>query len=207
MKKTLIVVLLALICSLAHISLAHAHKVTIFAWAEGETVHTESKFSGGKRVQGGKVEVFDSNGALLLDGRTDSKGTFSFKTPRITDLNIVLTAGMGHKNSWRLSADELGNGSSAPAPATPAQPERTVSASDPRMDASSTSSGSVMSAQQIEEIVSRQLEKKLQLLIRMVAASQNKGPTISDIIGGIGYILGLVGLGAYIRYRKDGKKP
>lgn len=64
-----------------------------------------------------------------------------------------------------------------------------------------------MSAQQIEEIVSRQLEKKLQLLIRMVAASQNKGPTISDIIGGIGYILGLVGLGAYIRYRKDGKKP
>lgn len=64
-----------------------------------------------------------------------------------------------------------------------------------------------MSAQQIEEIVSRQLEKKLQPLIRMVAASQNKGPTISDIIGGIGYILGLVGLGAYIRYRKDGKKP
>ena len=205
MKKTLIGIPLVLICYLILIPLAHAHKVTIFAWAEGETVHTESKFSGGKMVQDGKVEVFDSNGALLLDGRTNDNGEFSFKTPKITNLNIVLTAGMGHKNSWRLSADELGKGGTVPAPVTQAQPEHAVS--DPCKSAPSPLSGPGMSAQQIEEIVSRQLEKKLQPLTRMVAASQDKGPTISEIIGGIGYILGLVGLGAFIRYRKDGKKP
>ena len=37
----------------------------------------------------------------------------------------------------------------------------------------------------------------------MLAASQEKGPSMSEIIGGIGYILGLVGLGAYVRYRKE----
>ena len=63
-----------------------------------------------------------------------------------------------------------------------------------------------MSAQEIEEIFSRQLERKLQPLTRMLATSQDRGPTISDIIGAIGYIIGLVGLGAYIRYRRDGKK-
>ena len=93
MKKTLLGILLVLICCLASFSLAHAHKVTIFAWTEGETVHTESKFSGGKRVQGGKVEIFDSKGALLLDGLTDSNGKFSFKAPRIADMNIVLEQG------------------------------------------------------------------------------------------------------------------
>jgi nickel transport protein len=39
-------------------------------------------------------------------------------------------------------------------------------------------------------------------LTRMIAASQEKGPTMSDIVGGLGYIIGLVGLGAYVRYRK-----
>jgi len=194
-----------LICHLILISPAHAHKVIIFAWAEGETVHTESKFSGGKRVQGGKVEVFDGNGTLLLDGRTDDSGEFSFRVPKIADLHIVLTAGMGHKNSWRLSADELGKGGTATVTEIQARAENV--GSGPREDASSSVSGVGMSAPEVEEIVSRQLEEKLRALTKMVADFQHRGPTISDIIGGIGYILGLVGLGAYIRYRKEGKRP
>lgn len=204
MNRTLLGIQLVLIACLIPVSLAHAHKVTIFAWIEGETVHTESKFSGGKRVQGGKVEIFDSSGALMLDGRTDSNGVFSFKAPRITDMNIVLTAGMGHKNSWRLSADELGERGLVPSLAPPERPQPAVP--DRPEGAPRPLPGPGISAHEIEEIFSRQLERKLQPLTRMVAASQDKGPTIRDIIGGIGYIIGLVGLGAYIRYRRDGKK-
>ena len=30
----------------------------------------------------------------------------------------------------------------------------------------------------------------------------DNGPAVTDILGGIGYILGLVGIGAYFNYRK-----
>jgi len=168
-------------------------------------VHTKSKFSGGKIVKSGKVEVFDSNGEMLFAGQTDDNGEFSFKIPRITDLNIVLTAGMGHKNSWRLSADELGKGDTATDPAVQTRPDGVVP--NPPEDTFSSLSESGISSQQIEEIISRQLEEELHRLAGMAAICQDKGPEISDIIGGIGYIVGLVGLGAYIRYRKESKKP
>ena len=178
---------------------AEAHKVTIFAWAEGDTVFTESKFSGGKKVQNGKVEVFDSTGTRLLEGRTDDTGEFSFKVPVVADLNIVLTAGMGHQNTWRLSAAELGGAASGPAPTAPVTPGAPVS----EIRRETVPAGSGLTAREVEDIVARQLEQKIQPLTRMLAAMQDKGPTLSDIIGGIGYIMGLVGLGAYLRYRKD----
>jgi nickel transport protein len=180
---------------------AAAHKVTVFAWVEGDTVHTESKFSGGKVVQGGKIEVLDAQGGRLLEGRTDDGGAFSFKVPAAGDLTVVLTAGMGHRNTWRLSAAELGgvgpDGSKLPehqvataalqAPANPAPAQIAPG----------------LTAAQVDAIVARQLEEKLAPLNRMVAAAgAERGPTLGDIIGGIGYIIGLVGLGAYVRYRK-----
>lgn len=205
MKKLLTGIALALILCLNFSAIAHAHKVTIFAWVEDETVYTESKFSGGKTVKGGKVEVFDEAGGLLLEGWTGDSGEFSFKTPKIADLNIVLNAGMGHKNSWKLSAEELGKGAAASAPAAAAAPAQATT--QPSGDASLPLTGPAISAKQLEEIVARQLEKQLQPIVRMLVASREKGVRISDIIGGIGYIIGLVGLGVYMRYRKYGRKP
>lgn len=192
MKK----IVLILVFSLVAIGAADAHKVTIFAWAEGDTVYTESKFSGGKKVRDGKVEVFDAGGALLLEGRTDDNGGFSFMIPQTTDLNVVLTAGMGHQNSWRLSAAELGAEVAESAP-----PDVVESAS--RIGTGTPEAHSGLSAGEVEAIVARQLEQKLRPLTRILVATQDRGPTLSDILGGIGYILGLVGLGAYLRCRKD----
>ena len=193
-----------LLCCFATPPAAYAHKVTVFAWVEGDRVFTESKFSGGKMVKAGKVEVFDGSGNLLLEGRTDDNGAFAFKAPSITDLKIVLTAGMGHQNSWLLSAADLGQGELTPR-ATHA------SASDPTVletpwGSVPAAAGPDLTAQEIEAIVARQLEEKIRPLMRMVAASQEKGPTMGDIVGGIGYIIGLVGLGAYVRYRKERRR-
>ena len=63
----------------------------------------------------------------------------------------------------------------------------------------------VLTAREVEAIISRQLEEKIQPLTRMMAAAQDRGPTVADIFGGIGYILGLVGLGAYVRYRRENR--
>jgi nickel transport protein len=189
------------IISLVGAGIVHAHKVTIFAWAEGGRVVTQSKFRGGKAVKNGKVAVYDSQGRLLLEGQTDDSGEFSFQAPVVADLTIVLSAGMGHQNSWKLSAAELGtapadavdNVSSAPLPEVSAEQAKPL----PRADAKP------LTVETVEGIVARQLEAKLRPLTRMMVAAQTKGPTFGDIMGGIGYIIGLVGAGAYMRYRKE----
>ena len=62
--------------------LVWGHKVVIFAWVEGDTVYTQSKFSGGKKAKNSTVVVYDRKGNQLLEGKTDEKGEFSFKVPK-----------------------------------------------------------------------------------------------------------------------------
>jgi nickel transport protein len=84
-----------------------AHRVNLFAWVEGDTVFTESFFSDGAKSIGSRIDVFDPEGEILLTGRTDDEGRFSFKIPKKTDLTIVLNASMGHRVEYILSASEI----------------------------------------------------------------------------------------------------
>jgi nickel transport protein len=86
---------------------AHAHRVNLFAWVEGDTVYVESKFSGGRRVNRGKISVTDSQGTEFLTGVTNEKGEFSFRVPKKTELKIVLLAGTGHRAEWIIPAGEI----------------------------------------------------------------------------------------------------
>jgi nickel transport protein len=191
-----------LICALMIVGYgtAQAHKVTIFAWVEGDRIYTESKFSGGKRVKNGTVTVLDNAGSQLLEGKTDDNGEFSFKTPEANGLTIIINAGMGHRNQWTLSAAELGAAEGDPAVTAVAAP-----AVDGQPEPVSPTVATGLSAAEVEAIVARQLEEKLRPLTHMVAESREKGPSVADIFGGIGYILGLVGLGAYVRYRRENR--
>lgn len=87
---------------------ADAHRVNLFAWIEGDTVYVESKFSSGRRVNAGKITVYDSGGNELLSGMTNENGEFSFKVPKKSDLKIVLNAGEGHRAEWSIPASEIG---------------------------------------------------------------------------------------------------
>ncbi|MFH0730615.1 MAG: carboxypeptidase regulatory-like domain-containing protein [Pseudomonadota bacterium] len=86
---------------------AVAHKVNLFAYVEGGKVFTESYFPDGKPVESGKIFVYDSGESLLLEGKTDAKGLFSFLVPKLDDLKIVVDASMGHKNSFHLKKAEV----------------------------------------------------------------------------------------------------
>lgn len=89
------------------IETANSHGLSVFAWVEGDTIFVESKFSGGKRVNAGKIIVTDSQGTELLTGTTDENGEFSFKVPKKTELKIVLLAGTGHRAEWTIAAGEI----------------------------------------------------------------------------------------------------
>jgi nickel transport protein len=98
--------LILIIC--AFTTPALAHRVLVFAYTEGDTVHTESKFVPNTPVRQGKILVLEEKtGKVLLTGQTDDKGKFSFKIPpeaaaQKMNLKIVVEAAMGHRGEWLL---------------------------------------------------------------------------------------------------------
>jgi nickel transport protein len=108
--KILNYIFIPVLVSLLFCGTALAHKVNLFAYAEAGKVYTESYFPDGGPVEGGKVLVYDSQNNLLLEGVTDKKGLFNFDIPKVDDLNIVIDATMGHKNSFMLKKSEVEEG-------------------------------------------------------------------------------------------------
>ncbi len=97
----------ALLLVLLFATPALAHKVNLFAYVERGTVHSESYFPDGKPVSEGQVLVYDGGKQLLLEGKTDQQGRFSFAVPKVDALEIVIDAGMGHRNSFKLKRSEV----------------------------------------------------------------------------------------------------
>ena len=190
---------------------AFAHKVSIFAWVEGDTVYTQSKFSRGRKTKGAPVIVFDLEGNKLLEGKTDDKGEFSFNIPKKTALKVVLKASMGHMAEWKIPLEEI-------------NPEIVPDNSNPEFDIkdsyeTSSQSATINSAtdisapvesygisrQEIKKLIDESLDKKLAPIINMLADSYGGGPGLNEIIGGICYIFGLVGVAMYFTIRKKKK--
>lgn len=189
--------------ALLNVSTALAHGVSIFAWVQGETVHTQSKFMGGKRPNQALIEVFDETGNLLLNGKTDTQGLFSFKAPKISDMQIVLTAGMGHRAVWTLSKDDF---QEAVVDADIHRRIRTITPGKPVESNMKTqnidgSTENGLSAAEVMDLVEPILDRKLKPLMDKIIALDENRISLSDILGGVGYIVGLVGLAAYMRYR------
>ena len=190
---------------------AYAHKVMIFAWTDGDTVFTQSKFSGGKKVKGQKITVYDPKEKILLEGKTDDKGEFSFNVPERTTLKIVLSAGAGHRAEWTVTKEDIEEMSKE----KPAKSSLKKSQGKVPVDAISSKTVENRAdekpqvpqpqgpaAGQVEQAIEKALDKKLKPVIKMLNESLDRGPTVSEIIGGIGYIIGLMGLGAYFHYRR-----
>ncbi len=166
-----------------------AHKVEIYAWVEGDMVFTESFFSGGHRAAHSQIEVFDNNGKKLLTGKTDSQGMFSFKLPKKRGLKIVLRTPEGHRSEFNLKARE-----------TPVKEDRQEGGRTEK-DLPMVPDP-CMSREEIKAVVEKVLDEKLKPMEERLADSQKRGPGITEILGGIGYIVGLMGIAIYFKNRK-----
>lgn len=185
------------------------HKVNVFAYVEGDTVVVEGYFSGKVKAQNSVVEVLDSDGKKILEGKTDEKGMWRFKLadlpPINGDIKIVLEGGMGHKADFTLSqADLLG---SAQKTSVPQPKNEETKIAGPHLAAAETSV-QVQDPALLKKLVEDALDQKIQPLVKMLANQQkmlmeqkDKGPTMTEIIGGVGWILGIVGVAGYFMGR------
>lgn len=199
---------------------AWAHKIYLHAEAVGQKVQGRAYFRGGAPAQETKVEVFLPDGRKLLETKTDANGEFSFQAPARCDYRVVVDTGDGHGAEYtlpgadlpeslpplekaQLPSDKKGQSPpketsvlppDKPSPGPPEQKLALGSKSAPSAPAKGATPGSPAEWQQaIEEAVHRQIQP----LARKIEQMEDR-IRWSDVLGGIGYILGLTGMGFYL---------
>lgn len=219
---------------------AEAHKVNVFAYIEGDQVVVEGYFSGSVKAQNCQIEVLDSSGKKLLEGKTDVKGVFTFKLKELPPfkggLKIVLNAEMGHRGEYTIPESDLPRSlkKESSEPQIREDSEQKAQAAQPKSGAPTVGplheewrqKAQVKSASKVTEsqttvamdeaafrrTLENMLDQKLAPLVRMIG-NQEKilleqkmgGPRMSDIVGGIGWILGIAGIVAFIWGKKNAK--
>jgi nickel transport protein len=194
---------------------AFAHKIHIYAWVKGDTVYTQSYAGGKKAVKNGKILVLDNDENTILTGMTNSKGEFSFKIPKESELKVVIDDGMGHRAHWTIPIDEVRNVEHKhehEVKETDAMPVPTRQNKVQKQEAVvmvNHLQSPCLSSEELKKVVERVVDKKMKVVVAKFdkAMKDNSESTITDILGGIGYILGLVGIGAYFNYRRKRSEP
>jgi nickel transport protein len=199
LRVTLLIAVL--IFSALFVGPASAHKFVVTAWVEGDMVYVESGFSDGSPAKNAETFVYDDQGNSLIKGQTNEYGEYAFKVPNKTAMRVVVKAGMGHQGESEISLEDL-----AEVSAERDEGASTAMTTAPAADRSEIQRNTVVSggltAADIQGAMEKALDKKLRPIVKKLSKAEAGGPAVSDIFGGIGYILGLVGIGAYFNFRK-----
>ncbi len=179
---------------------ALAHKFIASAWVEGDSVAIEAAFGNGDIASDAEVVVFDDAGSQLLTTTTDESGECSFKIPKKCALTIKLNAGMGHQAKILIPLEDVAAAfPDDDAPAAASASQQTAAAEAPTADGQVAAG---LSAQEIQAVVEKALDKKLRPIIRKLSEKEHSGQDPRNIAAGIGYIFGLVGVAAYVNSRR-----
>jgi nickel transport protein len=151
----------------------------VFASAAGATISGYAYFNGGARAMQTRVRVTDADGHPLFERLTDDAGQFSFQATQRMDHLIAVEGNDGHMASFRITAAELP--ASLPAPAAA-----------PQAKAEPTPAG-VAVAGDLGVLIDQSIARQIRPLREQIDAYQEK-IWWHDVIGGIGYIVGVAGL-------------
>jgi len=180
---------------------SHAHLLRVFAAVEGGRIEGYAYFAGGGRAAGARVSVAAGDGRLLAQLQPDADGAFAYAASVRQDYLVVADTGDGHRAQWRISAGEFGSGFGGGrlAEAPPEAPDRRGPA------VAGTSSGAVVPVDAaLEAAVERAVARQVRPL-REALELERARARLHDVLGGIGYIVGVAGLALWWRARRDGR--
>ena len=193
MNAKLFTLLFASVFILLFSQAAFAHKVNMFAYAEGDSIFMEGYFADGKKAKNCEITVYNKEGKVVHTGLTSEEGQYEFPIPEMTDLKIELDAGMGHKTEFLLPKNELSE----------SEEDSLLETEDLPIAASTSSySGTGINKQELSLIVDKAVAKAMRPVMRNIAEMREE-KSLSSIVGGIGFIFGLLGLYFYFKAKKD----
>ncbi len=174
---------------------AAAHKLKVFASVIDGSVDGSVYFVGGGAATGAIVTIETADGAPVTTVTTDSSGRFRFVPSVRAALRITADAGDGHIARLAIPADQLGRAGSpvATPPGTTAVDSLAV---DSRLADAGIADAGAMAAL-VEAAVARQIRP-----LREQLNGYEDRVRWRDVLGGLGYIVGLAGLAAWLTGRR-----
>ncbi len=184
---------------------ADAHKIRVFAYENDGSIVAEAKFSSGRPAKKVEIKVLAENQDTLISGVTDNNGEYRFSAEVIREntagnLTITVNDGSGHRGTWELEkADYLG--------------EKTThlhsSLSKPRHSEENQTNIKTpavpINYSAIERIVEKTVAREIAPIKQLLTEQKQDTITLQEILGGLGYILGLAGIAAYYSSKKSTK--
>ena len=187
-------VLVCLLCE----NPSFGHTLNVYATVEGNTIRGEVYFRGRVPARQAKVVVSDPQDEKLGETTTDDKGMFTYETRFRCDHRLVAKTSEGHAAECVIAAAELpddlplrdGTSGNAP-PVTAANPPQ------PSADAPDNA--------QLEKLIEQAVARQVAPLQRELREYRDR-TRLTDVVGGIGYILGITGMLFYLLgVRKKGR--
>ncbi len=155
---------------------AVAHDVHLFATYDGEVVHGRAYFAGDVPAAGLTVNVLTAEGMPLGTTETNAEGRFTYVPEQGGALRFVVETVDGHRASITLNlAKDEGQ-------------------EEIEIDVRSPASGD------IEEMIERAVAHEVAPVLEEMNRLENR-VRFQDVIGGIGYIVGVMGLIAFWKSR------
>ena len=208
--------LLALAVLLLSFQDAMAHRINIFAVVEADQLRVVCRFSKSSPARDCPVTVFNKrSNAKLAEARTSGEGialipvTAAMKSAP-EGLRIHINAGEGHENDCFVEPAELALADTAPAgtieaPAPQAAPAQAAPAAQAAGQHAGQPTGQALagiSHEELAKLIESSVERRVAPLRAMLAAEAERGPGMTEILGGIGWILGIFGTAALCLSRR-----
>lgn len=172
-----------------------AHVLRVFAAADGNRIDGSVYYAAGAKAEGAKVVIRTREGRVLAELSTGADGGFVFAASEQVDHLIVAETPEGHKGSWTVSAGELAG--EMPTPVGIAVPSASGAAQEGGMTGAANPPRSSLETL-VEEAVARQIRP-----LREQILAHEERVRLRDILGGIGYFVGVVGVVLWWRARRE----
>lgn len=178
---------------------ANAHKLKVFATVKGDHIAGYAFFIGGGRAQDTPWIAKDASGTVLAKGTTDQKGAYDFAPPQPvqSDITITVNTQEGHIASALIPAARMGGTNfrrtqaSLQVNALQTSPTRQSRSSSPR----------ALPASELDPMIEAAVQRQVEPLLERIE-QMDSHMRFTDIISGIFLIIGLAGIGLWVRSRR-----
>ncbi len=177
---------------------ASAHKASVYGFSDAGRLYIEGYFFDGAPCKGCLVEVrAQKDGDVLVEGVTDDLGQLELVAPKSYPLYLKMAAGEGHAASFVLELPE---------PPEPVEPVAQTGFSDNTALAPCLENPENL--EELDALVNAQVEARLEGMRKEISRLRkaSERPGLTEVLGGIGYIIGLAGIWMYLRSKDRSKK-
>lgn len=177
-----------------------AHTLYVFARAEGRTIRGEVYYRGRQPARGVSVKAIDPAGSEIGRTETDIEGQFRLQARYRCDHRLLAATADGHGAEYTLTAAQLPR-DLPPRPGAPEAGPREADAPGPKTDDHPATGPR---QEQIADVCRQLVELRRQL------NQYEQRVRIRDVLGGLGYILGIAAVAFYflsVRRNEPNRRP